>query len=278
MVFQDYIFLIIAIVCFIAGAIIGTIVLINRIKNKSDKTKAAILLDEFFKEIENDIKNYILNLIDYILKYTNKILEENNLILEDKANQFKFIENMIVDNGFNKISAKIKEIIENRFPDQKGLYELVMGLFTEDKINNYLFKLLENDNSIQDAMTGIYNQILGPEIDRIEKEDKELNEEFEKYEQEPIKDETPEQHTLSIEEYAKAHSQEKIDELNQVYDDIEKENPNMVPVRDLRDLTPFIDDEEIIPPTEDESDVVINDGTIEIVEYLDGDENQINIE
>lgn len=269
MIFEDYIFLIIAIVCFAAGTIIGTIVLVNRIKNKSDKSKAETLLDEFFREIEKDIK-------DYILEYINGI-DIDAFSSDDKAIQFKSIENAVVDYGFNKISVLIKEIMTDRFPDHKGLYDLIVGLFTEDKINNYLFKLLENDNGIQDAMTDIYNQVLGPEIDRIEKEDKELNEEFEKYEQEPIKDETPEQHTLSIEEYAKAHSQEKIDELNQVYDEVEKENPNVVPVRDLRDLTPFID-EEIIPPTDDESEVVSDDGTIEVVEYLDGEENQINIE
>ena len=165
-------------------------------------------------------------------------------------------------------ATELYDYAHDKYPDKKGFYTLLMSLFTEDKINEFVFKVLENE-SIQESIANIYNQIFGEEIDRIEEEDKIISKELEEYENEAIKDETIEQHNQSIEEYAKSHIKEKIDELNEFYDEVEKANPNVVPVRDLRDLTAFIDDEEIIPPSDDEPDVLVDDGTIEIVEYLD---------
>lgn len=269
MIGSDYIYLIIAIVCFLAGSIIGIIVLINRLSIKSNKSKAEILLDEIFSEIEEKIKN---NIYEHVIN-----LDIDAFNLDDKAKEYTNIESSIVDYGFNQISYIVKRIIEGKFPDKKGLYEIVSSFVTEDRINNYLYKLLEDEN-IKDALTNIYNTVLGPDIERIEKEDKELNEEFSKYEQEPLKDETQEQHNQSIEDFAKAHFQEKMDELNKVYDEVEQENPNVVPVRDLRDLTPFMEDEDIIPPSDEESDTITDDGTIEVVEYLDDNINDKNIE
>ena len=265
----DYIFLIIAIVSFIAGVTIAVVVIANILKNKSNKSKSEEILVDLFDRIEKDIKDFIYNYA------RNLDIEAYNI--NDKAEEYKIISNTIVDRGFNYISSVIKKLIEEKYPDKKGLYEMIMSLVTEDRINNYLYKLLEDDN-IKNIFDSIYNEVLGSEIDRIEKEDKELNEEFSKYEEEPMKDETQEQHNQSIEEFARAHFQEKMDELNKVYDDAEKNNPTVVPVRDLRDLTPLIDNDIINPPSDEEPDVITDDGTIEIVEYIDDNINDKNIE
>ena len=257
---SDNLYLIIAIVLFAIGLAAGISVLINRLTNKSNKSKAEVILDELFSSIEKDIKIYILNYM--------KDLDINAFELNDKAEQFKLIENTIVDYGFNKVSELIKKILNDDYPDKKGIYTIIMSLFTEDKINTFVFKILENDE-IQESIANIYNQLFGEDIDKIEEEDKLLAEELEEYEKESVKDETIEQHNQSIEEYAKMHIQDKINELNESYDEIEKVNPNVVPVRDLRDLTALIDDEEIIPPSDEEPDVIVDDGTIEVVEYLD---------
>ena len=259
---NDYIYQIVVISLVAVVFIYWAIVIVNRLSKKSNISKAEKILEEYFTNSERDIKISINNYI--------KTIDVDNFDFKykDKGDQFKQIENAIVDYGFNKASYIIKEIIEKDFPDKKGLYELILNAFTEEKINDFVFKILE-DQDIQDNVSIIYNKIFEDEIEKIEKEDKELEEELYIYEKEPIKDETVEQHNQSIEEYAKSHIQEKIDEMNTVYDEIEKTNPNVVPVRDLRDLTALIDDEEIIPPSDEESDTIEDDGSIEIIEYLD---------
>ena len=263
---NDYLYLIAIIAILLIGAIFGVVVLINRVTNKSNKSKAEEILDEIFKSMENDLAN---NIKEYIGK-----IEITNYDVHDPAQQFNLIESAILDFSFNKANKMITDLLNEKFPDGKSkIYEIILKSITHDKVEDIVKDLL-SDNSIKDMITEIYNTCFGDRINEIEAEDKELEKELSQYEEKAeIIDETPEQHNQSIEEYAKTHIHEKVDELNKVYDEIEGTIPNTVPVRDLSGLKPLIDDEELNPPEDNPDESSFNEDVDEIVEYIDETEN-----
>jgi hypothetical protein len=262
---NEYLYLILIIVTFLICAIFGVIVLINRITNKSNKTKAEKMLDELFKSMESDLFN---DINDYI-----KNLDISKFDTSDPAQQFNIIESSILDFSFNKASKMINDLLNEKFPDGKSsIYSIILNYITHDKIEDVVKELLQN-NEIKDMITNIYNQCFGEYIDEIEVKDKELAEELSQYEENAeIIDETIEQHDQTIEEYAKSHIQEKIDELNEVYDEAEKDIPNTVPVRDLSALKPLINyyenAENLNPPKDNPDEESFNEDVDEIVEYI----------
>lgn len=266
---NEYLYLIAIIVAFLVCAAFGIIVLVNRITNKTNKTKAEEILDELFKSMESDLSKSI---IDYI-----KNLDMSKFAPQDPAEKFNLIESTILDFSFNRASKMINDLINAKFPDGKSsIYSIILNYITHDKIEDIVKKLLD-DNEVKDLITSIYNQCFDKYIDEIESEDKELAQEFLQYEENAeIIDETIEQHDQTIEEYAKAHIQEKIDELNEVYDEVEKETPNTVPVRDLSALKPLINYYEnadnLNPPEDNPDEESFNEDVDEIVEYIKDEE------
>lgn len=243
--------------------IASIIVVIIRINVEKGNRKVAYgMLDTILEDVKNDI-------LPLVIEFAKNInIDDYKKNTEDEAKIYNDILNDISDFIFNRSSEKTREFID-KYKDKKVIYTLLNSLFDDDVINDLVITIKDN-KELNDILTDIYNSVFDERIKQIELEDKELEVELSEYENAPIKDETIEQHNQSIEEYAKAHLEEKIQELNEVYDELEETIPNTVPVRDLSALAPLIDDQEIIPPVDDEPDTVsADDDTIEILEYLD---------
>ena len=266
---MDNLYLIVIIAASAIILIFGFIVLINRLTNKSNKSKAEEIMDEIFKSAESDLAESIK---EYIKNIDIKNFDANN-----PSEQFKIIESSILDYTFNKSSKLINDLLEDKFKDnpKSKIYMMILKSITSDKMEDITGNILA-DSSIKDLITEIYNNCFANTIDSIEEKDKELQDEFSQYEENAeIIDETNEQHTQSIEEFAKAHLQEKIDEVNEIYDEIEQTTSNVVPVRDLSELKVLSyrdEDKEINPPSDNPDEESFIDDTDEIVEYIEDKE------
>ena len=235
--------------------------IININKEKNNRKVAYSMLESILEDVKNEI-------LPLIIEFVKNINIEDYSESQDEAKIYSDILSAISDYIFNKCSEKTREFIET-YKDKKTIYTLLNALFDDDIISD-LVATIKDSPELNDLLTDLYNHVFNERIEEIEAEDKRLEKELSEYENAPIKDETIEQHNQSIEEYAKAHLEEKIQELNEVYDELEETIPNTVPVRDLSALAPLIDDQEIIPPVDDEPDTVsADDDSIEIIEYLD---------
>ena len=108
------------------------------------------------------------------------------------------------------------------------LYSVLKKLLTKDKIQDYVITLF-SDESIQDKLTDIYNTALEEKMEEIKQEDEKLEKESEEYD---------------MGEISEASHIQKLD-------------PSKVP---------GVEEEEIIPPVEEESDIVSKDDpTVEII-------------
>lgn len=269
---MDNLYLIIIIAILAITLIYAIIVLINRLINKSNKTKAEEIMDELFKNAENDLAKDIKEYIENI--------DINNLEQNNPSDQFKIIESTILDYTFNKSSKLINQLLEEKFKDnpKSSIYMMILKNITSDKMEDIVGNIL-SDDSIKDLITEIYNNCFSGTIENIEEKDQELQKEFLQYEENAdIVDETPEQHDQSIEEFAKSHLQEKIDEVNAIYDKVEQNNEsNTVPVRDLSELKVLSyrdEDEEIIPPIENPDEESFISDVDEIIEYIEEDNKE----
>ena len=256
------------IVITIIGVIVGVII---RVKNKKIYNKAYELLDSITKFMVDNIGSIVV-------EYMSKIDDNDEKYIVDGAVNFDSIAHDIEDYAFNKCSEFLSSYLSNEYGKNESLYKTLTSITDKEFIDNIVLEIKNNPTYVE-IITGFYNKCFSDDITRIESEDVELEKEFLEYESAPIKEETQEQHNQSIEDYAKAHLNEKIKELNEVYDELEEEPKlkNVVPVRDLRALVPLIDDEEIIPPADEEPEVLEDDGTFEVVEYLDNiNDNSLN--
>jgi len=245
--------------------IIFVVVLVLGIVNRKKRNKALEEASKIVNKIMYDTKNAVLPII---IEFASTIvIDEFRDEGEDNSKVYNDIINTISDFIFNKCSSKSRELADN-YKDDKMIFKYLNELLDIDVINE-LSLTIKDDTQLVDIFTDIYNNCFTEDIERIEAEDEELSKELAEYESAPPKDETQEQHNQSIDDYMEAHLEEKIQELNDVYDELEKTIPNTVPVRDLSALAPLIDDEVIIPPTDEEPDTLVDDGTFEVVEYLD---------
>ncbi len=244
----------------IVGVVIGVLI---RKKNKNTYAKAYDILEE----IAQKIKDMVAPLSS---EYLSKIDIEDEKYNIEGVTVYDAITRDVDDFTFNKCSENLQEILKS-YEDKKSIHKILVNNSDKEFLDNIVIDI-KGDSVYVKFITDIYNKCFSDDIDRIESEDASLEKELAEYENAPVKDETQEQHNQSIEEYARAHLNEKLKELNNVYDELEKEEPklkNVVPVRELRALTPLIDDENIIPPTDEEPDILTDDGTFEVVEYLD---------
>ncbi len=130
--------------------------------------------------------------------------------------------------------------------------ELVVGVLksvlTKEKIKEYVDVVLDNNKEIQEKITDIINIVMKKQVEEQEKEDKEVTEELEK--------------DGIIEDMDKY-----IEEGNDYNKDKEPESKpldaNFEPIK-----------EEINPPKDEEDEVIKDDGTIEIVDDPEDNEDE----
>lgn len=237
--------------------------IINANRNKQNRRVAYSILEDIMIDIKAE-------LIPIVIDFASGIdIEEFQNPDNDRTKIYGDILNTISDYIYNKCSEEIKVFID-KYKDKKIIYTLLNSLLDDDVIGDLALEI-KGDPKLNDMFTELYNQCFDEVIDQIEADDAKLVEEHEAYETAPIKDETQEQHNQSIEEYAKAHLEEKIQEIENNNEELKESGIiNTVPVRDLRALAPLIDDDNIIPPSDEEPDVLTDDDVYEVVEYLDG--------
>ena len=255
------------IVCVIILALTtGLAILIKKLGEKKQLNKINELFNKINELSENEL---IIKVKEYISGIDIDSFNDN---FNNPSELFKIIESEILaytmEQANKSIMILIKDDCEKCAPSVYS--EVLSKLSNPINIEDVVGTVLANED-IKNMITNIYNKCFDGEIIRIEDDDKKLEKELSQYEEKAeILDETQEQHNQTIEEYAQKHIQEKVDELNKVYDEVEETIPNTVPVRDLRELKLLFYDEELNPPVDNPDDSVFeDDGTSEIIEYIE---------
>lgn len=204
-----------SIISFVIGVIIIGLMIFFIYRKYSSNENNKELLDNFFDNIQDIVKNHIIKAIEKF-DFSNA----KNSFVEIQAD---FIEGMYDD---------IWDLCVSEMDKLKGnddiLYSVLKKLLTKDKIQDYVITLF-SDESIQDKLTDIYNTALEEKMEEIKQEDEKLEKESEEYD---------------MGEISEASHIQKLD-------------PSKVP---------GVEDEEIIPPVEEESDIVSKDDpTVEII-------------
>lgn len=204
-----------SIISFVIGVIIIGLMIFFIYRKYSSNENNKELLDKFFDNIQDIVKNHIIKAIEKF-DFSNA----KNSFVEIQAD---FIEGMYDD---------IWDLCVSEMDKLKGnddiLYSVLKKLLTKDKIQDYVITLF-SDESIQDKLTDIYNTALEEKMEEIKQEDEKLEKESEEYD---------------MGEISEASHIQKLD-------------PSKVP---------GVEEEEIIPPVEEESDIVSKDDpTVEII-------------
>ena len=204
-----------SIISFVIGVIIIGLMIFFIYRKYSSNENNKELLDKFFDNIQDIVKNHIIKAIEKF-DFSNA----KNSFVEIQAD---FIEGMYDD---------IWDLCVSEMDKLKGnddiLYSVLKKLLTKDKIQDYVITLF-SDESIQNKLTDIYNAALEGKMEEIKQEDEKLEKESEEYD---------------MGEISEASHIQKLD-------------PSKVP---------GVEDEEIIPPVEEESDIVSKDDpTVEII-------------
>ena len=240
---------------------IGISIFVSIINKKNNKSKAdsiiSILLksnDENFKKcLENIIMN--INMNDFI-----EYIDEG-----DKYNAMKdYINQKFKEEAYNILIKIINDSLQKK-EITTGVYTTIIKTLTHDMVDDYIIEQFENLD-IKDSMIDLYNKCLDKKINNIELEDNRINEEFwlstEDIEEEEM---TIEAHNQIMDNYI---NKNHLEDMNNF--DYRDDNGNIVHGDDglFTAFMPY-EHKNIIPPKETESDIIEDDGSIEIIEYLE---------
>lgn len=153
-------------------------------------------------------------------------------IKEDYANMQATLINGLYDDIWKLVEEEYEDVYNNE--ENAVLYKILNKLITREKIESYVNTIFAQED-IQQKLADLWNTALEKKNKEIEEEDAKLEKEAEEYETDKVSDEES---------------------------DVEELDPTKLPGVE----------EEIIPPSEEESDTVDPD-TVEIVETADVSEN-----
>lgn len=226
----------------ITVTIISLIILVTSIvllvKKYKSMPNGEIELDNFLKDIQSIVKKRI---IEFIENFDFSTIKEDYINL-----QATLIEN-IYDDIYDLVEEELEAIYGN--DEAELIYKAIKKIITREKIESYVNTIYSADD-IQDKLADLFNIALADQNKKIEEEDAELNAENEK---ECIQD---------IE-----NAEKEVDDSN-----------STVPVLDPMKLNGVDNGEEvIIPPSEEESDVVDVD-TVEVIEESEVDFDEEGVE
>lgn len=243
------IFIIIAAIIILISVIVFAVININKEYQSNKKTRAKNIL---YMLLKTNSVNFTKNL--------RKIIDELDMerfsAFSDGGDKYLAIKDYVnaqfIDSSYNLILNIVNESFKNKVIN-KGLYMIIIERLTPELIRDYTLDLFD-DATIQDLMIDIYNKCIADKVEQIEMEDQRINEEYWIPSEEEVEVERSiEDNNAIIDKYTQEHH------LNEVsnYDfEIDK-----------RLLNSF-DDEEINPPKEEESNVIEDDGSIEIIEWI----------
>ena len=194
-------------------------------------------LENFLKDIQGIVRKRI---IEFIEKFDFSTIKEDYINL-----QATLIENVYED-IWNLVDAELKAVYDN--DDMELIYVAIRKILTKEKIESYVNTIYSSDD-IQDKLAELFNTALADQNKKIEDEDAVLNTELE------------------------SECVENIDDLTDVDD-----TASTVPVLDPMKLNGVDNGEEvIIPPAEEESDVVDSE-TVEIIDETEVDFDEEGVE
>lgn len=200
---------------FVVGVVIIALMIFFIYRKYTSIEKDRVLLDQFLNSIQDIAKKHIIEAIENF--------DFNNIKGTFGELQAEFVQG-IYDDIWDLCVAEIDKLKGN----DDILYTLLKKIITKEKINDYVITLY-SDETIQEKLSEIYNIALKEKFDKIEEEDKKLEQEAIIYDMGEVSD--------------KSH--------------VKKLDPSKVP---------GAEEEEIIPPVEEESDVVSKDDpTIEVI-------------
>ena len=237
----------------------GAIIIIINVQNKNNKSKADSIISILLKSNTENFKKCLQNVITNIdmSKYQD-YLDEG-----DKYNAIKKDINSTFSSESYEILFKILNDSLQKKEIKPSVYTTVVKTLTHEMVDNYIIELFDNLD-IKDLMIDLYNKCLDNKINHIELEDSRINEEFWLPEENVTEKEvTIEQHNDIIDEYMKQMNLNDISNLSY-------RNDNGTIVQgDERYFKAFMGHDEIIPPKETESDTIEDDGSVEILEWLE---------
>ena len=246
-------------ICIAILIIISSIIIIINIQNRNNKSKADSIISILLKSNTENYKKCLQNIITNIdmSKYQD-YLDEG-----DKYNAIKNDINVSFSNESYEILIRILNDSLQKKEIKPAVYTIIIKTLTHEMVDNYILDLFDNLD-IKDMMIDLYNKCLDNKINHIELEDSRINEEFWLPEENVIEKEvTVEQHNDIIDEYMKQMHLNDMSNLS-----YKNDNGELIQ-GDERYFKAFMGHDKIIPPKEIESDVIEDDGSVEIIEWLE---------
>lgn len=165
----------------------------------------------------------------------NIIESLNNLKIDDKSLPLAEIESKFLESIKDDIWNLIDNEIEKYRTIDTLIYSAIRNAVTQEKIEEYIYTIFAED-TIQDKIIDIYNTAIKERAKEMVEEDESLSEEMDAYENDEVE-----------------------------ADPVEELDPAV-------DINAPVEDQQIIPPVDEESDTVsIDDGSIEILEEIPDD-------
>jgi len=188
-------------------------------------------LDQLLHDMQSIVKKRIIEFIDDFDFATIK---------EDFVN----LQATLIENIYDDIWDLIEAEIESVYGNEEGalIYKAISKIITREKIESYVNTIYSHDD-IQQKLADLFNTALAEQNKEIEAEDQQRNYEAE---------------------------QEQIQDIENAENEVD-DSESTVPVLDPMKLNGIDNgEEEIIPPTEEESETVDAD-TVEVIEEAEVD-------